>query len=272
MPPRKTDTASAALPNAGLEREYRRRLQALIDEMASSTRFWVLARYREYLPKIVTQAADASPTSALEKELNEVIRGWSKHYNTVGRELAKWFASRVNGNATRSWSQSLKDAGFAFKMTTSRRTKDVLRAIVKENVSLIKSIPEKYFSDVEQLVMRSVSKGGDLGGLADKLQERYKVTRARAVVISKDQNAKATGNITRSRNLDMGITEGIWMHRSGPKKPRDSHAGEMNGQTFSLTEGLYDPDEGYNVMPGELVNCGCVYRPVLPVAGGRNEK
>ena len=41
----------------------------------------------------------------------------------------------------------------------------------------------------------------------------------------------------------------------------------MNGKHFSLVEGLYDRTAGKKVLPGELVNCRCTYRAVVPDFG-----
>ena len=82
-------------------------------------------------------------------------------------------------------------------------------------------------------------------------------------MIARDQTVKATEAVNRARCADVGITDGIWMHRSGSKVPRHTHV-QMNGKRFNLSDGLYDSHEGRNVLPGELVNCRCTYKPVIP--------
>ncbi len=46
-------------------------------------------------------------------------------------------------------------------------------AIIAENVSLIRSIPEKYFTEVESMVFRSIAKGGDRKQLADEIEREF---------------------------------------------------------------------------------------------------
>ncbi len=94
---------------------------------------------------------------------------------------------------------------------------NALQATIAENVGLIRSIPEKYFTEVEGLVMRSVARGRDLSYLTDELQKRYGITRRRAALIAHDQNNKATSVMQAARQQSLGITQGVWKH---------SHAGK----------------------------------------------
>lgn len=47
----------------------------------------------------------------------------------------------------------------------------------------------------------------------------------------------------------------IWVASSSPN-PRESHL-LFVGQEFDLEKGIYDPDVGKNILPGELPNCKC---------------
>jgi SPP1 gp7 family putative phage head morphogenesis protein len=116
------------------------------------------------------------------------------------------------------------------------------------------------------MLMRSVARGRDLGGMTKEMEERYGITRRRAALISRDQNNKATAIITRVRQRELGITEAIWLHSSAGKHPRPSHVA-MNGKRYLIAEGMEDPDEGRKILPGELVNCRCVSRSVIPGPG-----
>lgn len=84
---------------------------------------------------------------------------------------------------------------------------NALQATIAENVGLIRSIPEKYFTEVEGLVMRSVARGRDLSYLTDELQKRYGITRRRAAFIARDQNNKATSVVQSARQQALGITQ-----------------------------------------------------------------
>ena len=138
---------------------------------------------------------------------------------------------------------------------------NALQATIAENVGLIRSIPEKYFTEVEGLVMRSVARGRDLSYLTDELQKRYGITRRRAALIARDQNNKATSVMQAARQQSLGITQGVWRHSHAGKEPRPSHV-KADGKVFELSKGMYL--DGKWVMPGEEINCRCTWSPVIP--------
>ena len=82
--------------------------------------------------------------------------------------------------------------------------RDIRQATIGQQVSLIKSIPSQYFTNIEGLVMRSVQTGRDLGQLTNDLQEQFGVTHRRAAFIARDQNNKATASMTRGRQNELG--------------------------------------------------------------------
>lgn len=160
----------------------------------------------------------------------------------------------------------MKAAGFTVQIHPSRVLNDTVKALIAENVSLIRSIPQQFFQQVESLVQRSIIQGRDVASLRDELQGRFGVTRNRAKLIARDQSNKAFQAIKRAENQQLGIKEGIWVHVPGTKSSRKTHM-RMNGKRFKLNEGLYDSDVKRKVLPGELVACNCVYRAVIPEFG-----
>ena len=75
--------------------------------------------------------------------------------------------------------------------------------------------------------------------------------------------AKITTKVQTDNAIEAGFNEAIWVHVPGTYTSRVSHI-HMNGKKFRLDEGMYDEDVGYNVMPGELINCRCVYKLIVP--------
>jgi hypothetical protein len=43
------------------------------------------------------------------------------------------------------------------------------------------------------------------------------------------------------------------------EKPRPEHV-KMDGKTYNITKGMWD-----RIFPGELINCRCTGRPIIPV-------
>lgn len=257
--------------NAGIRAAYRKRLLALTNEMLDSYRHWVLAAYKRTPPKM---AADASRYSKkqkartglasreMERELRKLGRRWEDRFDDAALRMAGWFAKSTAERTDGALKHILDKGGWTVPFTMTPAMRDVLNATVAENVSLIKSIPQQFHTQVEGLVMRSVTAGRDLSELSTELSERFGVTRRRAEFIAIDQNNKATAALRKARELEIGLEDGIWLHSHAGKKPRKTHLAN-NGKRFSIREGWYDPAVRKKIMPGELPRCRCTWRVVV---------
>lgn len=263
MPKSRPKTLRAVKPNVGVRAKYRRRLEGMIDDMQRSVVWWLRAAYRKEEDRI---AQDASPASNLGKRLGSLFRYWMRRWQQKMDDYARDFVNESAGATRNGMKQALRDAGFTVRMDGSRVENDVVAALIRENVALIRSIPEQYFTEVTGLVMRSASRGRDVAFLEEELAKRYAITQRRAKLIARDQSNKASQAIQLTESRRLGITEGIWVHVPGKKSSRKTHM-QMNGKRFRLDEGLYDSAVGRAVMPAELVACNCTYRPIIPEFG-----
>ena len=251
--------------NVGIEVEYRRRLDTLIEEMNRSVLYWVGAAYKRNEPEVAKLAADASPARALGETLRRLTSQWQVRFDRLALDLAVWFATQTQQRSDAALKAGLRKGGFSVKFRMTRAMNDALQATIGENVGLIKSIPAEYLTQVQGIVMRSIQQGRNLGPLAQELEAQYGVTRRRAALIARDQNNKATAVIARVRQQELGITQALWVHSTAGKTVRKSHLRASRERTiFNLADGWYDPDEGKRVWPGELVNCRCTAAPIIP--------
>ena len=239
---------------------YYTELLALIDDMNKSVAYWLLADYRANPPAM---ALDATPASILRATMRKLARRWIKQFDAVANKLAEGFADRTQGAADGTMMRMLKDAGFAVKFTQSEQMRDAYSSVIGENVGLIKSIPAKYLADVEGDVMRSVQAGRDLKALQNDLLSRYDLTKKRAAFIARDQNNKATAVMSKARRLSVGITQAEWVHSGGGVHPRESHVkAGADKRRYDVAKGCLI--DGEYIMPGELPNCRCQSRAIIP--------
>lgn len=246
--------------NAGIEAAYRKRLQALARAMAAD----ILKRLkRAYRPAASRLGMDEDPIVTLRTVMRLWGRLWIKRFDDLSTEVAALFARRAQENLDATFRRRLKDAGFTVRFRPTERMTSAYRAVVAENVSLIRSIPRQFAKDVESAVWTSVMRGGAMHELSSEVRRRYGVTYRRAALIARDQNAKAKAVLENARRAELGITEAMWMHSSAGKQPRPTHVA-MHGKRFKIAEGMYDSDEGKWVQPGELINCRCTSRSILP--------
>lgn len=249
--------------NVGIKVEYRQKLDRLIDEMQRSYVYWLKARYRANEPRI---AMDATPAKVLERELRDLGDQWLRRFNSAAPKLARWFGTRTYMRSDQALKRILKDAGVSVQFQMTPVMRDVFQATVAENVGLIRSIASEYHTQVQGLVMRSVSTGRDLAYLTEELEKRFGVTKNRAALIALDQNNKATSAMNKVRQIEVGgeEAEAIWLHSHGGKEPRPTHLANT-GKRYKVAKGWYDPDPKVRrfIQPGELIRCRCVSRLVV---------
>jgi len=258
--PGKTIRLKPTRANLGVQAAYYRRLMALIDAMSKSVDYWLTVEYRANPP---VMAEDATPATVLRAAMRKLARRWIRQFDEVANKLAASLADDTQKYSDNAMMKQLRDAGFAIKFQQSEAMRDAYSSVIGENVALIKSIPAKYLTDVEGDVMRSVQAGRDLKQLQSELLNRYDLTKKRAALIARDQNNKATAVMTKARRLSIGITEAEWVHSGGGIHPRPSHvqAGQQR-RRFNVAEGCLI--DGEYIMPGELVNCRCTSRAIIP--------
>lgn len=254
-------------PNVGSGEAYRKRLDALIDEMNNSILYWITARWRE-APSTATVAMDESWMGALRRTMRGLIQRWTKNFEELAPKLASYFAMSAAERPAGQLKDLLRDHGMTVKFSISQPIRDALDAIVQENVSLIKSVATEHLADVEQLVMRSVVEGRKLSIVTKGLQDLFDVPKKRAGLIARDQNSKATASITKLRQQEAGILQAVWMHSHGGKVPRPSHLafsdGKLGGPVYEVNKGAYL--DGVWTWPGVEINCKCACRPLLPTS------
>lgn len=248
-------------PNVGIMLAYQKKLDRLITDMQKSVAFHIRAAYRQHPPSMALD--DALPTNALKRVIETLKKRWLKQFSDAAPKLAQYFATAVNKRTDASLKKILRDGGFSVRFQQTQAMKDVVKATLEQNVSLIKSIPEQFLKNVEGDVFRSIQRGRDLGGLTKALEKNYGVTHRRAAFIARSQNNLASGAMTAVRFTELGIDTAKWRHSGGGKTKRPSHVAN-NGKTYKVSTGWYDPTVKKFIVPGELPNCRCVAIPVVP--------
>ena len=300
---RKLNTTPSIQPNAGVRAWYERELRGLLEQaqyeilLALSVQFasrpvkLAADEYVQWLPpqeyylvgedgfaidssrgvhpgKWVINAADASPVTSLDKVMQNWADKWTLRFDKLSLDLAKGFASKSFSSTQTAMESGLKKAGLTIKFKPTRRSLEAYKSVIGENVALIKNLPSQYVTGVQTAVWQSVNKGADMATLSQKLRKNYEIAGERAALIATDQNHKAKAKIENTRRQQLGIKRAIWQHSSAGREPRPTHV-EMNGVEFELARGMWDPDangkgKGAWIWPGELINCRCTSRAILP--------
>lgn len=248
----------AIRPSASIAQRYSADLTALVDRAARGIEVHV----RELFT-----GQDASIGSQARITTNALIRRFERLFRRKSDELAEQMIGRVDRDATGKLVRSLRDISGDTTLTASvlrqGATSDVLKASVAENVQLIRSISQQYLGDVQGIVMRAIAEGNGLADIVPQLQKRHGITLRRARLIANDQVRKATSAINRSRAEANGIRKFQWVHSGGGREPRELHL-RLDGEVFEYANPpVIDERTGERGLPGQLINCRCVQRPVI---------
>jgi uncharacterized protein with gpF-like domain len=262
MATKKPKTARAVHPNQGVEAAYRKRLDVLVSDMVRSFDYWITAAYKANPPRMEV-AMDALPSQALAKRIRALTKQWERRFNDVAKTVAEKFVDSGQVATTKAFQSALKDAGWAVEFQMTPAMRDAANASIEENIRLIKSIPQKYSTEVQGIVMRGFATGRDLSYITDELVKQTGICRRRAATISRDQSNKLSAVVTQARRVELGLFEAEWVHSHGGKTPRASHVKAGKDRLrFDVREGALI--DGEHILPGILVNCRCVSKTILP--------
>lgn len=188
--------------------------------------------------ELVEDARDEVAREVTRGKVAEVAKNIAKRTSSFGRvELAKQFKAGLGIDI----------------MTLEPWLPQAIAGFTAENVSLIKSIPDQFFTQVETEVIKGIRAGRRHERLAETIQERFSVSESRARLIARDQVNKFNGELNRARQSDLGITHFIW-RTSGDNRVREKHE-PLNGRRFSHKTGAN------GIFPGFEIQCRCTAEP-----------
>lgn len=251
------------LPPKAAEVKYRRALAELVTFMQRETAAQIATAFKAQ----AAMTQDASFTETLAALVASLQRRFNVLFTERAGGLAEALARGVNTQSAASVGSNLKELSGEVTLSpaiVAGAGREVLEATIKANVGLIKSIPSKYFEQIEGAVMRSIQSGNGLAELQPEIERLGVVTKERAALIARDQTSKATAALNRVRMEAVGIRKFKWLHSGGGKEPRRLHKEGLNGNIYSMDDPpVIDDRTGERGFPGQLINCRCRMVPVL---------
>lgn len=148
----------------------------------------------------------------------------------------------------------------------------IARALMEEQVGLIKSIPIEAGRRAQEIALRAVLSGTRATPDADtvaQLQKEMGMTEEvainRATLIARTETARSNAAINQARAMSVGSSQYRW-HNSGDGAVRHSHriykGKPLQGRIFSWDEPPTLSD-GMTGHPGTFPNCRCFAEPVF---------
>lgn len=198
----------------------------------------------EEVGDIIDEVSDQFFSKWTRKEFGKVVR-------TVAQDSEKFQARALN----KQLGAALEGGTAVDVVGKEPWLAGAIEEFTRENVALIRTIPEQFFSDLEKHIAREVADGARFEELAAIIEERYGVSEERAEFIARDQVAKFQGDLNRVRQTDLGIEKFTW-RTVRDERVRSEHV-ERDGEVYLWTE----PPDGET--PGEPINCRCAAEPYL---------
>ena len=239
--------------NKGVEMEYRKRLDKLLDAMNKSVLYWILADYGNRTAKEMARA------------IQKRIKQWNKVFGSKAEDMAVWFAKTVKKHTETGFRTALRGVDINRYPSVPN---NVVNAVELENEDLIKSIPEKYFLGISTVAMMAIMYDWSAEELQKEIEKRHGITWRRIRTIARDQTHKSNELYKKAICDNLGIKYAKWVYTWRSETQRESHVA-ADGRLFDISKGCLI--DGEYIFPGELINCACSFAPVIEEPGDEEE-
>ena len=184
-----------------------------------------------FLPMIQAAQARITAAGANYYAIREAIRSIPTDPNltAVATNGARASFTQINKAHHARFRKSMRRY-FGIRVDLLRDTPIDLEARVRENVSLIRTIPERFHAGLAQKIEAiQMDAPFDQQKLRGVLRREYKSSGYNLRRLTRDQTSKLTGQLNQARQTELGIGQYRW-ETSGDERVRPTH-NDNNGQT-----------------------------------------
>lgn len=230
-----------------IEREYARLLRRVADQVGLMIGAFKSLDYQSSL-KII---------DSLQKYA-ELLTDWA----TV---TATNILTQVEKKDKAAWMEYSKELSKGLQEEIKNApTGKVMKELLDEQVTLIKSIPLAAAQRVHDLAIEATEGGKRASEVAELIKQSTQVSVSKANTIARTEVSRASSVLTQARAMHIGSEGYIW-RTTGDSDVRESHK-KMNGKFVKWTEppALLEGKKIYHAHAGQIFNCRCYPEPVLP--------
>lgn len=249
--------------NVSVQSQYQNSIKFLFQELAQET--LVLFKKNYSMDGKDLDMPSTTPAK-IRKTINELLKKYKKLFDSRGTYYAKLMINKLLKLSEINLALEFRKVNPDLTLKTnyfSGELKEYTKAVIAENVNLIKSIPDEYLSKVEKIMYRAITNSDGATNVNKSIQKLTSISKRRIELMSLDQTRKIYSKVNAYRMQKLGVKKFEWIHSGGGRDPRPSHIA-MNGKIFSFDnlpiinkENLkYEPPE--RGLPGQTYNCGCV--------------
>lgn len=189
------------------------------------------------------------------------LRTYADVLDPWARSVASYMLADVSRRNYKMWKQNAVELGEALRHELETApTGRVLAAMMRENVSLIKSLPLHAAERVHQMAMERLVSSERSLTMIDDILAQGSVTESRARMIARTEVSRANAMLLQARAEYTGSEGYIW-RTVGDHDVRESHK-RLDGKYIR-----WDSPPTTDKLVGHagcLPNCRCTAEPVLP--------
>lgn len=186
--------------------------------------------------------------------LTDMLRKYAEALVPWATATASKMLDEVNTSDLKRWQQLSAEMSAGVKLEIRNApTGEVMRRLLNEQVTLIKSIPLDAAQRVHELTIKAVEDGSRAKEIAAEIMRSGEVAKSRAMLIARTETSRAQSNFTQARAQHVGSEGYIW-RTSQDGDVRPSHKA-MNGKFVAWND---QPTlDGMTGHAGCLPNCRC---------------
>ncbi|WP_421095532.1 phage minor head protein [Ralstonia mannitolilytica] len=198
---------------------------------------------------------------AVVPTIEQLLRRYAEALTPWAEATAARMLADVERRDAQAWMAQAQEMSRSIQMELrTAPTGETMRALMAEQVGLIKSIPIEAAERVHRLTIEGLEDGGRAREISKAIQESGDVAKSRADLIARTEVTRTATALTQARAEHIGSSGYIW-RTSGDGDVRESHR-KMNGQFVAWDK---PPElDGMTGHAGQFPNCRCYPEPVIP--------
>ena len=191
-------------------------------------------------------------------------------YTTIASDFVEGVNDYSQGKLIKMITSKYKNTTPAEVILKEVQNTFVSNAVVKgisTNTKLIKSIPNQYLNQVQDILTEKFSTlvglpSTDTKSLIQHLVDgRLEVGESRVKIIARDQTHKVVADFNNARYTSYGVVKGIWKVADTSNRLRESHR-LLADQEYVINVGIQSGSK--YIKPAEEVLCRCDVIPIIP--------
>ncbi|PRH05427.1 phage head morphogenesis protein [Burkholderia multivorans] len=197
--------------------------------------------------------------------IEQLLRRYAEALTPWAEATAARMLEDLNRRDEQAWMQQAQEMSRALRDELRRApTGETMRALMAEQVTLIKSIPLEAAERVHRLTIEALEDSTRAAAISKEIQRSGEVAKSRADLIARTEVSRAATSLTEARARAVGSTHYRWV-TSGDSDVRPGHRA-LNGKVFAWDDPP-EVNENGRIMrhhPGQIWNCRCYAEPILP--------